>query len=367
VTLVYCFSIFEEKLSLVREEEMHRSLRWIPFVFTLVCVCDPLLAEIRMPQGDYVDKWVDLADGHMSFDRTYQSSSSYAGVLGFGWCSGFETRLVRDPATGAIRVKTCGRGDGGTFLPDERDSNRFVSADGGGQIVLQSSTYNFVPGSRLAEASQFDIRGRLIAVQRPGNPLVRIDRIGNAVSAILVGELRYQVSTDVNDRIVEIRSPDGVVMTSYFYDLDGNLVEVKNMWRNTYSYKYDAKHNLTFIGFPDGTHKNLTYESLGRVSFFSDRAVQGITCFENYEYGQKGSAYYWVNSEKKCPDGRILNKGFFDVRNSVDENGKVIGPVRRRNWDLVNGLTLSLMNPSTGQVVSQTREATAPEPTPEEK
>jgi YD repeat-containing protein len=337
----------------------------------LICTCGPSRAIIQMPQGDYIDPWVDLRDGRLSVDRQYESgASNQGGLFGFGWCSGFETRLARDPATGAIKVKICGRGDGGTFLQDERDSNRFLGANGRGQIVFQAGTYHFIPGSQQDEERQFDDRGRLIAIQRAGNPLVRIDRVGDAISAISVGEFKYRVSTDVNDRITEIRSPEGPdpsYSVFYSYDLDGNVVELKNMWRNTYNFKYDAAHHLTFIGYPDGTHKDLAYEKLGRVSLFSERAVRGVTCQETYQYGQSAPAYYWVTSEKKCSDGAVVNKAFFDTRMALDEGGRVIGPMRRRQWTATDGLTLSLINPGTGQVISKTTDGKAEEPTPEQQ
>jgi YD repeat-containing protein len=350
---------------------MSKALRAISSLsIILICMCGPSKAIIQMPQGDYIDQWVDLRDDRLSVDRQYQSSSSdRGGPFGFGWCSGFETRLARDPETGAIKIKACGRGDGGTFLQDERDSNRFLGTDGHGQIVFQAGIYHFISAYQQDEERQFDSRGRLIAVRRSGNPLIRIDRVGNAISAISVGEFKYQVSTDVNDRITEIRSTDGPNPSrsvSYSYDLDGNTIKVENMWHNTYEYRYDSKHRLTSIVFPDRTHKNLAYDDLGRVRLFSDRARQGETCSETYQYGPTTLAYYWVRTGKKCSDGQTVNTGFMDRRNALDEGGHVIGPMRAREWTATKGLTLSVMDPDTGQVISRTTDEKAQAPTPEE-
>jgi hypothetical protein len=102
------------------------------------------------------------------------------------------------------------------------------------------------------------------------------------------------------------------------------------------------------------------------VSFFSDRAVQGVTCGETYQYGQNTPAYYWVRTEK-CSDGKIVNKGFFDTRIALDEDGRVIGPMRQRSWSATGGLTLRVMNPGTGQVISKTTDEKAQEPALEQQ
>ena len=138
------------------------------------------------------------------------------------------------------------------------------------------------------------------------------------------------------------------------------------MWRNTYQFKYDAAHHLTFIGYPDGTHKDLAYEDQGRVSLFSDRAQKGVTCRETYQYGENAPVYYWVRSERKCSDGAVVNRAFFDTRMALDEDGRVIGPMRRRQWTATGGLIMSVMNPASGQVISTEKHEKAEEPTPEQ-
>ena len=72
----------------------------------------------------------------------------------------------------------------------------------------------------------------------------------------------------------------GNVSATYTFDGE-NLVQIKNMYGNTFKYKYDKLHNLLRIDFPDKTYKELTYNN-DRDWVTSFRNRKG--CVEKYDY-----------------------------------------------------------------------------------
>src|SRR5262245_39832949 len=70
------------------------------------------LAIVDMKSANYAESWDDVVIGGSStlrVHRTYNSRSLYDGILGFGWCSDFETKIeVISPAE--IMLTHCGGG-----------------------------------------------------------------------------------------------------------------------------------------------------------------------------------------------------------------------------------------------------------------
>ena len=71
-------------------------------------------AFVDMKNANYSHTWTDISlDGtgyNLQLRRTYNSRSLHNGLFGFGWCSGYESKLKVTPE-GNIKIVVCGGGN----------------------------------------------------------------------------------------------------------------------------------------------------------------------------------------------------------------------------------------------------------------
>lgn len=297
-------------------------MRPLLLIFTLLYGLSSL-AVVDMKNANFADTWEDLVAPGTGFDlkvrRTYNSRSLFNGMFGFGWCSDFETNLTFSDK-GVIKLTECGGGLEVLFTTKagQQSEARNVAlmkpgttfyAFGSGleNIEFKGEYYqrNLVDGS----SHRYDKEGRLIQmadkngnylklIQSPRGPTEIVDNNGRKLSFIY----------NENKKIKKISGPDGI-QAEYKFSGD-DLVEIKNAWTNTYTYKYDDLHNLVQINFPDKTSKKITYNTdKDWVTSFVNRKG----CLEKYDYklfGEKKD-HYKSDVVKTCGK-EVTNKSSYE-------------------------------------------------------
>jgi YD repeat-containing protein len=125
--------------------------------------------------------------------------------------------------------------------------------------------------------------------------------------------------------VKDVVGPNGM-RSDYKYKGE-DLAEVKNMWRNTYTFEYDDTHNLTKMTFPDKTFKAITYNQKNDwVTSFTDRYSGAKSCTESYKYEMDKDSpkdHFWSIATKKCGP-ELVNESRFEFWHKTRPDGKRI-------------------------------------------
>ncbi len=340
-------------------------------------------AVVDMKNANYTDSWTDLqftGSGYpLKVQRFYNSRSTFSGIFGFGWCSEFESYIETTPE-GRLSLLECGAGqetlyspakyDGktqakliedlvahyrkvtpgatetgantlreqlgqsselraewskhaGLALPDAKKGTIYTADNlEVDKIVFDGSTYT----RSLADGTsqKFNSAGHLIMINDKNGNSLKFTYKGENLSEIIdnAGK-KLTFSFGQNKRVKEITGPAGAKAEYKFKAED--LIEVKNMWKNKYSYNYDETHNLTRISFPDNTFKSLAYnQKMDWVTSFTDRAVGGPACVETYKYEfskQDPKNNFWSTALKKC-GSEVKNDARFEFWHKTAPDGR---------------------------------------------
>jgi YD repeat-containing protein len=339
-------------------------------------------AIVDMKNSNYADSWIDMrleGSGYpLRVQRFYNSRSIFSGMFGFGWCSDFETTVERTPE-GRLKLVECGAGQEILFSPASFDTkeleksidqmvahyrkttpganqqgadtlraqlreNADLRVEWGRnaglaapevkkgsifkadnldveQISWDGSSYT----RTLADGSmqKFDSEGRLIQIYDRNANFLRLTYAGQALKEVIDNQGKKLNFVFQNKRVKEITAP-GNIRIQYKYKGE-DLIEVRNMWKNTYAYDYDETHNLTKIKFPDNTFKAITYNQKNDwVTSFTDRAIDGVACTETYKYEMdkvNPKDHFWSTATKKC-GSEIKNEARFEFWHKTRADGQ---------------------------------------------
>ena len=341
-------------------------------------------AIVDMKNANYSDSWLDVSLGGSGYtlkvQRFYNSRSNFSGMFGYGWCSDFETSVEKLPE-GKIKLTECGAGQEVLYAPakynkaasdkvmnelianfkkknpratedqiaerkqillDDSEVRKKQAQEIGVSIpeVAKGSVYYAENMSveqiafdgtyytrTLADGTsqKFDASGHLVYFYDKNGNYLKLSYAGNNLKEVVDNtskKLSFAYNTPYK-RVKEILGPNNLKIEYKFKGED--LIEVKNMWRNTYNYEYDDTHNLTKILFPDKTFKALTYNSkMDWVTSFTERAVNGVACTENYKYEvDKDSPkdHFWSLATKKCGN-EIVNDSRFEFWHKTRADGQ---------------------------------------------
>lgn len=330
-------------------------------VFTVVAVISlwiaPALGIVDMKNMNFGEEWVDLTIDSVPFrwQRFYNSRSNYDGILGFGWCTPYESTL-EVVSEQELRYVYCGGAMSSNLIreqagPGEEKLVRFSSPRLLGlsfsplRAEWDGSYYTVIDGgfSKNPGLWTFDGKGQLVSIYVPARSsvdgknqlpaslqklfykdgaLVRLvidDKTSirffywenGKVQKIVVEDPRVSVKFSDSEPSVAQTSNTGMDDTvrsaEYSYDANGNLAAVRNAWGNRYSYRSDGQHHLKRIDFPDGTYKELEYDTEHDwvVSFRNRKG-----CIEQYiPQVEKTVHRVWV--EKRCKD-EVTNQSLFE-------------------------------------------------------
>ena len=112
------------------------------------------------------------------------------------------------------------------------------------------------------------------------------------------------------DRLVNSTDPLGN-MTSFVYDVSGNLLSMTDPKGNTYSYTYDQLNRRLSMTYPDKTSELWSYDAVGNMSSYTTRA--GQVCTYTYDSRNRNTGYSWSdgtpgNSKTYDAVGRLLTQ-----------------------------------------------------------
>ncbi len=339
-------------------------------------------ALVDMKNANYSDTWVDISLSGTGYalrvNRSYNSRSVFNGIFGFGWCSDFETTLERLPE-GRLKLTECGAGQEVYYTPSKFDQAtlnkladnviaqykkknpqatpqtvdtlraQVLSSDevrtawakefnlplpeaqkgvvySADNLSVEQITFDGNLFTRVLSdgtSQRFDAMGKLVAFYDKNGNYLKLVYTGTQLKEVIENTGKKLAFTFYpNRRVKEIVAP-GNIRAEYKYKGE-DLVEVKNMWKNTYTFAYDELHNLTRINFPDKTFKALTYNSKNDwVTSFTDRANDNVACTETYKYEvdkENPKDHFWSIATKKCGN-EVVAESRFEFWHKTQPNG----------------------------------------------
>jgi YD repeat-containing protein len=357
----------------------------LKFAVTLVVplvLSSPAHAIVDMKNANFSDTWLDMTfaglGSNLKIERTYNSRSVFNGIFGYGWCTEFETTIEKLPE-GRLRLTECGAGQEILFSPakftekelgktidaiiahykkinpgasektvetlrqqvtDFADlradwaKNAGIAAPDAKKGVYTADTMNVetitFDGSIYRRdlsdgtSQRFDANGRLTHIYDKNSNYLKMTYTGDKMTEVVdhTGKkltFSYYPSTR---RVKDVVGPNGL-RSDYKYKSE-DLIEVKNLWRNTYAYQYDDTHNLTKITFPDATFKAIVYNQKSDwVTSFTDRVANGRSCTESYKYEMDKDSpkdHFWSTATKKCGP-ELVNEARFEFWHKAAANG----------------------------------------------
>lgn len=370
-------------------------MRQISLVLLTLIVSFSAQAVIDVKNANYSDSWIDIIAPGTGFDlriqRTYNSRTLFNGMLGFGWCSDFETKIDITPDN-TIKLTECGGGLEIVYSKNAKDSGavkksieqilaayktqkkasatelkalkKKLVAD---SALRNSLAQNLKVGGKtdkgvtykangkefenivydgkdytrtLADGTKqvFNKNGHLVGLYDKNRNYLKINRKGETIKSVVDNNGRQLNFKFKKGKLVEIVGPN---KTKAQYKFNGeNLVAVTNMYGNTYTYEYDNLHNLTKINYPDNTSKILTYnQDKDWVTSFTNRKK----CKETYDYKLNPKDPYGNYSSEvvKVCDGKVVNKSKFEFfyKDRPDGQGKYLQRVITNNNGKVEDTT----------------------------
>ncbi len=264
-------------------------------------------ADVNMMEASFRTTFTDLEMNGLKVQRRYDSRSNFSGVLGFGWCSTFDTHLAFGKSTdGKIQstISECGK-----------------TSTAKAPLIYTNGSYSQTLSTGLTRRYDADT-GELVALRGPpGEAEVQILRSRSRLSRdAALGEglkkrpqypnqIRLEFD-DLNETIVTLETSDGKRL-EFTYSEDRNLLTAKNAWNNTYLFEYDTVHNLTRATYPDHTLEQMTYD----VDYDRLLAFQGRDgCTETYSHqvsASKSSRHQTSSAHLSC-QGKTKREVRFD-------------------------------------------------------
>jgi YD repeat-containing protein len=347
-------------------------------------------AVVDMKNAAYVDQFLDItlpgtAVYDLKVNRTYSSRFNFTGILGYGWCTDFETSIEKT-AEGSLKLQICGAGQETVFVTGAQDlamANKVVDqilervkkekpssiatpkylsdlksqllANAAQRLQLAKQVGISIPEVKkgavyISETSETDkitfdgtfyVRsltdGTMQKFDSNGRLSYMYDKNSNYLKLVYNGDLLKEVQDSANrklnfiyknKRVIEITGPSIAsekIRATYEYKGE-DLVKVVNRWGNTYLFEYDDVHNLTKINFPDGTFKALSYDKKNAwVMSFTDRIPKGgVSCTETYAYEvdkNEPRDHFWSTAIKKCGK-EITNQARFEFWHKKRMDGR---------------------------------------------
>lgn len=317
----------------------------------------------------YTDIVVPGGGNDLIIERTYNSRSPEKGWFGFGWGSDYETYLDVS-ADGSVIVHENGSGATTRFVPnvavdaeaaskkiiDEMRKKNSLSESVANSLITKlkndaelrqayakkfNVSANLAVGTELfsnerglqtvtktkdgyvrkfndGKENHFNEKGQMVAVK---------DKNGYSVTLIYNGANLKSIKDSMAKQIFFDWYPDGKIKsvesgagkkTFYTYKED-NLVEAKDISGNEFKYEYDYNHNMTKIGYKDGTSMDIKYTQKTQfVEEVKDKTNEVVAY--QYESNPKNPEFhYWTLVTKKNPNGKdVTNRYEYEIKKKPD-------------------------------------------------
>jgi len=278
-------------------------------------------ADVNMKDASYFKTWVDLEiikdQRVFQLRRTYNSRSLHQGLFGFGWCSDLEKSLDLNRSD-QISLNDCRLT---APIRYKKKKNNYYEAD---SPDLQKDTLelkdNFYIRTTAKKTQQkYSKTGKLVSLIDTTKDRIDItyDANNGFIKTILVNQrTELKITPDLHQK--HIQSVTSQNNPGAFYRFDGkDLVEVKNSWKNKFTYSYDSVHNLTLVTYPDKTQELLTYDKeKDWILQIRDRS----RCLEIFKYNKQSTMSYTSTAEKRC-EGKVITKTSYEFRHKARADG----------------------------------------------
>ncbi len=346
-----------------------------PLKLLLALLLLPLSAfgGVNLKNGNFYISYTDIivpgGGQDLEIVRTYNSKSTDKGWFGFGWGSGYETYLTIS-ADGSVVIHENGSGALTRFTPKiavnpKAAAKRIVDAMRKrtpiSDKVAEDLVKKLTNDSELRQgyARKFSVKADLAkgtvlysnvrglqelhvvknGFQRRYND-GKIEFFNKKGKLIKIRDKNgYTVNLNYKkDQLVSIKDsqakqlffdwyPDGKVKsiwsagdkkTSYKYRGD-DLVESVDIVRNTFKYGYDGNHNMTSIGYSDGSKMGISYTN--KTQFVKEIAGRNRekTAYKYDSNPKNPEFHYWTTVTKTLANGKVnKNKYEYEIKTRPD-------------------------------------------------
>ena len=219
-----------------------------------------------------------------------------------GWVE-VRQRLISDSSLRSRYAREFG------FSRQPREGAELIHDQGGvSSLKVEGGGYHLRDNG---EEKRFDAKRQLIAYNDKEGRTVRLSRKDGRLQSVLNerGD-RLDFTFLANGKVGAIsinRVGKQERASEYGYSDNGNLISVKNVWENAYTYEYDNYRNLAQINYPDKTYKRFAYD-MKRDWIIGFRNRDG--CFEEYAYESTGLDHELSRVIKMCRGITIANTTF---------------------------------------------------------
>jgi YD repeat-containing protein len=349
---------------------MMRNTRWdLTLVMAISLWSSCAHSMVDMKWATYTETWTDIEWGSIEMTRKYNSGSAFDGMAGYGWCTDFETRLEVSHS-GQLRVIECGGNTTYTIkgydsrgaveqsiqaiIMEAKNRRRDLSEQyfatfqkelkndvsmrekfnklfGFRQYPRASSIYYSLAGTITFDQQQyvrkeangtievFDLMGRLIFKEAGGGSL-RIKHENNRIVKVIYSDGSY-LSFSYDEISGKVRLvTDSVGHASEYKFLGQDLSESRDALGQHFKYAYDDAHNIIRVDYPDGTHKELTYDkATGAATSFTNQ--KGCTETYSYKTDDIDSENHSTSIVQKICNGKVTNDSTYEFIKKPRQDG----------------------------------------------
>lgn len=348
-------------------------MRNLKAIVVMFLVAANTFGGVNLKNGNFHISYTDIVvpggGNDLVIERTYNSRSPEKGWFGFGWGSDYETYLDVS-ADGSVIVHENGSGATTRFVPNVAVDSEAASKKIIDEMRKKNSLSETVANSlitklkndaelRQAYAKKFNVSANLAVgtelfsnerglqtVTKTKDGYVRKfndgkenhfnekgqmtavkDKNGYSVSLIYDGANLKSIKDTMAKQIFFEWYPDGKIKsvesgagkkTFYTYKED-NLIEAKDISGNEFKYEYDYNHNMTKIGYKDGTSMDIKYTQ--KTQFVEEvKDKSGEVVAYQYESNPKNPEFhYWTLVTKKNPNGKdVTNRYEYEIKKKPD-------------------------------------------------
>ena len=201
-------------------------------------------------------KYADIGGKAFEFGRTYNSDSSYSGILGVGWQASFDMKIVPSITNGKY---------GWTV----------IFPDGHGEIFYDNDN-NFRSFEGTFTAASTESKGNLYRYGSDGTPNPYVLIYVDSQSGQQFFFRSDNAAGNLYGKMVQIQYPNGMKVT-YNYDANGKILSaVEQTFNRKFDFTLDTSNRLTKIKDAGNREVNYTYNANGRLWKVTN-PVSGVT------------------------------------------------------------------------------------------
>jgi YD repeat-containing protein len=339
------------------------------------------IADVNLRNGDFYITYVDVVENKinenhkLSLERTYNSKAWQIGWFGRGWGSFFETHLTVMPDGTAV-VQGYGSGQLNYYRPEtktdidsgvtrivktitDRDKlspdaaetlhkqligdeelrmikvHRYgIESDlpektvlydtifcGKTELVREKDSYKRIYCNNKKDI--FNLHGKLIRSEASDGYAININYEGKYPTSIK-DSLEQTINLKSNEKGLIVEASGSKATTTYRYDADSNMLQSHDVKANDYNYKYDSHHNMTQIGYVEGTTMFIDYYTDAKYKDWVHTVTEknGEKTLYEYRSNPQDSNQNWTKVTKFAVSGEQVASNEYEHQNKKNSDDK---------------------------------------------